>query len=105
MAEQFISSAFFKNLNTIGLILLGGFYLEDRIVKTIKETIDPIAKDVKVQNEDIKQLKNEINLKGEKINKLESETNLSNYKWGIYENEIKDFLKPEEVKIKIRNGK
>jgi hypothetical protein len=91
MAEQFISSSFFRNLSSLAVIVGGVFYIEHHITEVIEENINPTKIEVKKHDE--------------KINKLEIETNLSNYKWAIYENEIKDFLKPEEVKIKIRNGK
>lgn len=91
MGEQFITSAFFKNLTGLAVIVGGVFYIEHHITEAIKEAINPVMIEVKGHDA--------------KINKLESETNLSNYKWGIYENQIKDFLKPEEVKMKIQNGK
>lgn len=90
-----ISSSFFKNLSTVGLIVLAVIYLEDRFKTIAKESNDSIKEAVQSNKEAVES-------HTVRLNKLEMETSLSNYKWAIYEDQFKDILKNKEFVIKSK---
>lgn len=93
MAEQVLDNKVFKALTTIAVIVGGVLYIENAIKGSIKEVMAPyVEKSV--------EMKKLVDNHTTDINTLKTKSDLNDYKWNIYENQIKDFMKPEEVRIK-----
>jgi len=96
--ESISDNSFYKNLMAVGIII-GGFYYMTNVIKTsINDTIAPF---IEKQNE----IKLNLNNVTGKVNVLEQQSELNTYKWSIYENQIKDFIKPREIEFKNREKK
>lgn len=93
--EQAISSKFYKNSVTLITILGTGFlvatYLENSVKTSIKDVIKPYVEKVEF-------LEKRFDEQSNQLTTLKEKSSLNDYRWNIYENQIKDFLKPEGVR-------
>ena len=96
--ETIADNSFYKNLMAVGIIVGGFYYMTNVIRSSINDTIAPF---IEKQNE----IKLNLNNVTGKVNVLEQQSELNTYKWSIYENQIKDFIKPREIEFKNREKK
>lgn len=96
MAEQAISPSFYKNLITLATIVAGVLYIERSMKSTVTDTLAPY---VKMQDE----MKGRIDGHTIEISSLKEKCSLNDYKWSIYETQIRDFIKPEEIEFKRKD--
>lgn len=100
--EAAIPSKFYKNVVTILTIGGTGFfvatYLENSFKNSIKETISPYVQKVEA-------LEKRVDDQSNQLTTLKEKSSLNDYRWDIYENQIKDFLKPEGVRIQNKSKK
>lgn len=96
MAEQVLTNSFFKGLTTVAVIVGGVLYIEHSIKSSMDEVLAPyVEKSV--------EMKKMVDNHTTEINVLKTKSDLNDYKWNIYENQIKDFVKPEDIEFKKRH--
>lgn len=91
MAETpFISSSFLRSMFSIATIVGGVLYIENKTTSSIEKAIDKAMSPVNIK----------IDAHETRLTGLEQKGILNEYKWNIYEDQIKEFIKPEEISRK-----
>jgi len=91
-----LSNSFYKQLIVLATLFVGFMYLDKSLKDTISDSLKPY---IEKQNEIEKVTKENFS----SINLLKQENALNSYKWSIYEQQIKDFIKPDEIHLKKKN--
>ena len=83
---------------TVSVIVAGVLYVEKSMKSTVVEVMAPYVKDAG-------DMKKTVEFHSIELNSLKTKSDLNEYKWNIYENQIKNFLKPEDIELKNRHRK